>query len=302
MSRPALVIANPAAAGGEGRRRWNRIAERMQRRLGSLELAWTEAAGDAERLAREAADSRPLVVAFGGDGTASEVARGLAAAADSGKAEFGILPCGTGNDFAAAAGIPRGLPEAVEFLASAGARPTDLGLLRLDDDAPGHFLNSCSLGLAAAVVERTAAGPRRSGKATYALAAAREIATHASRIVWLSLDGEPERPRAVLDLSVLNGRRFGGGIPLAPTADPGDSRLDAVVIGPLRLSAIPDAVFRLLRGDHFSRRELSHAPVRRLRARWEDGPAVLEVDGEVRRATASLSIAVAPGAVRLRRP
>lgn len=301
MSRPALVIANPAAAGGEGRRRWSRIAERMQRGVGSLELAWTEAAGDAERLAREEAGARPLVVAFGGDGTASEVARGLAAAG-GGEAEFGILPCGTGNDFAAAAGIPRALPEAVDFLASAGARPTDLGLLRLDGAAPDHFLNSCSLGLAAAVVERTAAGPRRSGKATYALAAAREIATHASRVVWLSFDGEPERPRAVLDLSVLNGRRFGGGIPLAPTADPGDGRLDAVVIGPLRLSALPDAVFRLLRGDHFSRRELSHVPVRELRARWEDGPAVLEVDGEVRRATASLSISAAPGAVRLRRP
>ena len=300
MSRPALVIANPAAGGGEGRRFWSRIAERMRQRLGPLELAWTQGAGDAERLAREEAGSRPLVVAFGGDGTASEVARGLVAA--GGEAEFGILPCGTGNDFAAAAGIPRNLPEAVDFLASGSARPTDLGLLRLGDGAPGHFLNSCSLGLAAAVVERTAAGPRRSGKATYALAAAREIATHTSRIVWLSLDGGPERPRPVLDLSVLNGRRFGGGIPLAPAADPGDGRLDAVVIGPLRLSALPDAVFRLLRGDHFSRRELSHAPVRELRARWEDGPAVLEVDGEVRRADASLAISVAPGAVRLRRP
>lgn len=300
MSPRPLVIANPAAAGGEGRRRWNRIAARLQERLGATELAWTEAGGDAGRLAREEAGSRPLIVAFGGDGTASEVAGGLAAA--GGEAEFGILPCGTGNDFAAAAGIPRTLPEAVDLLAAAGARPTDLGLLRLDDGEPDHFLNSCSLGLAAAVVERTASGPRRAGKATYALAAAREIATHASRIVWLSLDGVPERPRPVLDLSVLNGRRFGGGIPLAPMADPGDGRLDAVVIGPLRLSALPDAVFRLLRGDHFSRRELSHTPVRELRARWEDGPAVLEVDGEVRRATASLAISVAPGAVRLRRP
>ena len=301
MSRPPLVIANPAASGGEGRHRWSRIAARLQERLGSAETVWTEAAGDAERLARQAAGSRRLVVAFGGDGTASEVARGLAAAGGA-EAEFGILPCGTGNDFAAAAGIPRSLPEAVDFLASGRARPTDLGLLRLDEGTPGHFLNSCSLGLAAAVVERTAAGPRRTGKATYALAAAREIATHAPRILWLSFDGGPERPRPVLDLSVLNGRRFGGGIPLAPAADPGDGRLDAVVIGPLRLAVLPDAVFRLLRGDHFSRRELDHAPVRELRARWEDGPAVLEVDGEVRRASRSLSITVAPGALTLRRP
>ena len=300
MSGRPLVIANPTAAGGRSRSRWREAAERFAQRLGAPDLAWTEAPGHAERIARGEGGSRELIVAFGGDGTASEVARGIAES--GGNADFGILPCGTGNDFAAAAGIPSRLSEAVALLADAEARRTDLGTLRVDGGAPRHFLNSCSLGLAAAVVERTASGSKRTGKAAYALAAAREIAAYSPRAVFLSLDGGPERPRVVLNLSVLNSRRFGGGIPLAPAADPGDGRLDAVVIGPLRLAGLPDTVLRLVRGVHFTRRELDHYPVEALSARWEGGPAALEADGEALRAEQRLEIRVAPGALSFRRP
>lgn len=300
MSARPLVIANPTAAGGRSRSRWREAAERFAQRLGPPDLVWTEAPGHAERIARREGGSRELITAFGGDGTASEVARGIAES--GGSAHFGILPCGTGNDFAAAAGIPSRLPDAVALLADAEARRTDLGEVRRDGGAPRRFLNSCSLGLAAAVVERTASGSKRTGKAAYALAAAREIVAFAPRAVFLSLDGGPERPRMVLNLSVLNARRFGGGIPLAPAADPGDGRLDAVVIGPLRLAGLPDTVLRLARGVHFTRRELDHHPVEALTARWDGGPAALEADGEALRAEERIEVRVAPGALSFRRP
>ena len=300
MSGRPLVIANPTAAGGRSRSRWREAEERFSQRLGPPDLAWTEAPGHAERIARSEGGSRELIVAFGGDGTASEVARGIAES--GGSADFGILPCGTGNDFAAAAGIPSRLPEAVALLADAEARRTDLGTLRPDGGPPRRFLNSCSLGLAAAVVGRTAAGTKRAGTAAYALAAAREIAICEPRVVFVSLDDGPERPRLVLNLSVLNTRRFGGGIPLAPAADPGDGRLDAVVIGPLRLAVLPDTVLRLVRGVHFTRRELDHHPVEALTARWEGGPAALEADGEALRAEERIEIRIAPGALSFRRP
>ena len=100
MSDLPLVIANPVAGGGTGRERWWAASGR----LGRHDLVWTEAPGHAERIARAEGNSRPLLIAYGGDGTASEVARGLALS--GGSAELGLLPSGTGNDFAGDAGGP----------------------------------------------------------------------------------------------------------------------------------------------------------------------------------------------------
>ena len=273
----------------------------MADRLGRYDLAWTEASGDAERIARREGGSRPLLVAFGGDGTASEVARGLALS--GGKAELGLLPCGTGNDFATDVGIPSRLPEAARLLGRVRARPTDLG--RVEDEAGFSrlFLNSLSLGLAASVADRAVKGGRRLGRATYAAAASREIVVFAPQTLALGLDEAPERPRLLLNFSVLNSRRFGGGIRLAPPADPGDGRLDAVLIGPLGPLPLLDAAFRLTRGRHFGRREIEHHPIRRATIRRLDRPApmLVELDGEVVRCRGAIAVSVAPGAVRVRR-
>lgn len=304
MSGRPLVIANPEAGSGRGRDRWWAVSGQMADRIGAHDLIWTDARGHAERIATEEGGSRPLLIAFGGDGTASEVARGLALS--GGDAELGLLPCGTGNDFAGDIGIPPRLPEAARFLSRTAARPTDLGRV---EDASGrsrYFLNSFSLGLAASVTER-ASRTASLGRATYAAAAAREIAVFTPRSLRVGLDDAPERPRLLLNLTVLNSRRFGGGIRLAPEADPGDGRLDAVLIGPLAGLGLLDAILRLTRGTHFERREIEHrfiarATVQPLDASPESRTELLsEVDGEAVKWRGAIKVSVAPGAVRIRR-
>ncbi len=303
MSGLPLVIANPVAGGGTGRDRWWAASEPVTERLGPHDLVWTEAPGHAERIARAEGGARPLLVAYGGDGTASEVARGLVLS--KGSADLGLLPSGTGNDFAAASGIPPRLPEAARFLSRAPARATDLGHVEDAAGASRFFLNSFSLGLAASVAERTAAGGGL-GRATYAAAAAREVVAFRPVPLRVGLNENPARPRTLLNLTVLNSRRFGAGIPLAPAADPGDGELDAVLIGPLGPVALMDAVFRLTREAHFGRREIEHHRVTRMTIGSLPGaggaPALLsEVDGDVVRWGAALTVSVAPGAVRIRR-
>ena len=303
MSGLPLVIANPEAGGGTGRDRWWAASGPVTERLGPHDLVWTEAPGHAERIAQTEGSSRQLLIAYGGDGTASEVARGIAHS--NGGAELGLLPSGTGNDFASDAGVPARLPEAARFLSRTPARPTDLGHL---EDAAGEsrfFLNSFSLGLAASVAERVSAGGGL-GRATYAAAAAREVVAFQPVSFRVGLNENPARPRTLLNLTVLNSRRFGAGIPLAPPADPGDGELDAVLIGPLGPVALMDAVFRLTREAHFGRREIEHHRITRAAIGSLPGtgdPPVLlsEVDGEVVRWREALAISVAPGAVRIRR-
>ena len=122
----------------------------------------------------------------------------------------------------------------------------------------------------------------------------------------VGLNENPARPRTLLNLTVLNSRRFGAGIPLAPAADPGDGELDAVLIGPLGPLALMDAVFRLTREAHFGRREIEHHRVTSMTVGSLPGaggaPELLsEVDGDVVRWGAALTVSVAPGAVRIRR-
>ncbi len=306
MSRRVLVIGNPAAGRGGARARWRGVAASVARRLGAFDLLWTEGPGHAREIARREAAARDLVVAFGGDGTASEVARGLAGAAsgpDGRCAELGLLPSGTGNDFAGAAGAPGRLRDAVGFLAGTPARPTDLGRVEAEDGTVRTFLNSGSVGLAAAVNERAANRRTPLGRAAYAGAAARELLTCRSGRYRVALDEAPMRPRLLLNFTLLNSRRFGGGIPLAPPADPGDGRLDAVLIGPLGLLGIANAVARLVRKAHLDHPAIEHRAVRRARIEPLDraGETLLELDGEQARARGTLRFSVVPGALRIRR-
>lgn len=306
MSGLPLVIANPQAGAGSGRDRWWAAAERITERLGPHDLVWTEAPGHGERIARAEGSTRPLLIAYGGDGTASEVARGLARS--GGDAELGLLPSGTGNDFAGDAGIPSRLGEAARFLRNTPARPTDLGQA---EDASGqkrYFLNSFSLGLAASVTRRaTSSGGL--GRAAYAAAAAREITVFTPLLLRVGLDDAPPRPRRLLNLTVLNSKRFGGGIRLAPPADPGDGLLDAVLVGPLGPLALLDAVFRLTQGTHCQRPEIEHRPIARAGIgplpgasdRDEEAGLLAELDGEVLRLRGTVKVAVAPGLIRIRR-
>jgi len=122
----------------------------------------------------------------------------------------------------------------------------------------------------------------------------------------IGLNESPARPRTLLNLTILNSRRFGAGIPLAPPADPGDGELDAVLIGPLGPLALMDAVFRLTREAHFGRREIEHHRVTRVTIGSLPGTGgalelLSEVDGEVVRWRETLTVSVAPGAVRIRR-
>ena len=303
MSGLPLVIANPEAGGGTSRDRWWAASGLVAERLGPHDLVWTEAPGHAERIARAEGSARSLLIAYGGDGTASEVARGLVHS--KGDAELGLLPSGTGNDFASAAGVPARLPEAARFLSRTRARATDLGHVEDAARTSRLFLNSFSLGLAASVAERASAGGGL-GRATYAAAAAREVVAFQPVPLRVGLNETPARPRTLLNLTILNSRRFGAGIPLAPPADPGDGELDAVLIGPLGPLALADAVFRLTREAHFGRREIEHHRIHRAAIASlpgaGDAPELLsEVDGDVVRWREAVTVSVAPGAVRIRR-
>ena len=123
--RNFILIANPISGKGNARN----IAEQAYAALTESghqgQLVFTSASGDAMRFAREAvSDGIQSVIACGGDGTLHEVVNGIAMVPD---VTLGVLPCGRGNDFAAAVGIPLKPDAAIATLLSGTPIRVDLG-------------------------------------------------------------------------------------------------------------------------------------------------------------------------------
>src|ERR671938_1465026 len=129
MGELPLVIVNPVSAGGATRDVWPGVASDLRTHFGPFSCAFTEKPGDGQRLAAtEAEKGRPLIIACGGDGTASEVANGIL---ESGRdVELGLLPSGTGGDFRRTLGISMRAATASRALREGRTRRIDVGRVK----------------------------------------------------------------------------------------------------------------------------------------------------------------------------
>ena len=160
------VIMNPVAGGRRLKRHWPEIGAALRDAFGDVDLRETQAAGDGSTLAMDlAAHGCGLVIAAGGDGTLSEVADGLINAAAEGRnAALGILPCGTGTDFARGVGLA-GFEAAIRRMVDSKERKIDAGRVSYVDDhgalASRHFINLASLGVSGAIARAVNADQRK---------------------------------------------------------------------------------------------------------------------------------------------
>ena len=258
-----LAIVNPHSGQGAGARRWRRIEARVRERLGPLEIERTTGPGDAKRLAREAvrAGIERLVVA-GGDGSLGEVADGLLSAGLGDYAEIGVLPLGTGCDFAKSLGVPADLEDAVEALATGSARRMDAGRLtyRGDDDAERvtHFVNEVSFGVSALVVELARRRAGLGARLAFALGTVSALLRFRPQPLRVSADGSDVFSGSSVLLVVAGGRFFGGGMPMAPGARLDDGLFDLVHVAPLPLPRLLFRLRKLFVGTHLDDSIVSH--------------------------------------------
>ncbi len=230
------VIINPASAGGANGRRWAGTAHRLRRVLPSFAPVFTEGPGHATDLARRALqDGAEMVVAVGGDGTLNEVACGFFEGDRpvAPRAALGVVPAGTGSDFARTLG--GGSIEAA--CARLGAGETcliDVGQARFTDH-DGHmreriFLNVASFGCSGQIARGISPRLKRlSGTLAYAVATLRTLLSHRDQSVAISLDGAPAEPFPVTACAFCNGRFFGGGMQVAPGARLDDGLFDVTL-------------------------------------------------------------------------
>ncbi len=296
-----LVLVNPVSAGGRTMRRWPQIRAALRRAGVEINAHLTLAPGDATAVTRREITRRGVrqVVAVGGDGTLNEVVNGCVDDRCAPLAEgirVGLIPSGTGSDLRRTLDLPTDPDAAARLLESGATRSLDLGRIDFTDGSHRLFVNVADCGLGGEVVARVngyrekRGGPV--GTAVFLGVAIRELMTYRNREILLTIDGETER-RRVQQVVVANGRCFGGGMRIAPDADPADGLLDVVVVGDVsRLGALR-AVPRLYRGTHLALGvvEVHRARSVRIAAADLEEPPRFDVDGEqVGRAPAEITI------------
>ena len=262
----------------------------------------SEAPGELTELARRAVDAGArLLVLVGGDGTVNEVANAVVGREG---VEIGVIPRGTGWDFARTYGIPRDVAAAARVVLEGGKRDVDVGRVtyraRSGDDRSSYFANVASAGMSGAIAGRANETTKAlGGRVSYLWATLAVFARWRNDEVRVDVGGETRIGR-MHDVVVANGRYFGGGMMICPQAEPDDGLFDVLLIGDLSKRDLLLTLPRTYRGSH-----LPHPKAELLRGATVhvDAPAPLpvELDGE-QPGTTPARFAVVPRALRVRVP
>jgi YegS/Rv2252/BmrU family lipid kinase len=234
------ILANPRAGRGRQRGASDTLRELAGRH--SAELRLPESPEELVREAREAVSEgvQRLAVA-GGDGTLNLVAGALEG---SGTA-LGILPVGTGNDFARALGIPLAFDAAIATVSAGPVDTVDLGHV-----AGRPFVTVAGVGFHGTVA-RVASEPGRllRGPVVYSWAVLRTLGRYEPPEFRVRYDDGSYADRAWM-VVLANSPWFGGGMRIAPAADPTDGLLDLVVVRGIGRGALLRVFPKVYRGTH----------------------------------------------------
>lgn len=290
------VLANPVAGRGRhggviadvvGRLRAARFAPRVLP-AGSRQEAL-------ESCLAAVADKPAALVAVGGDGT---VHLALQAVAD-GDVPLGVVPIGTGNDFAGAVGLATDAEAAIKgvvtSLAEQRVRTLDLARASHDDELPMWYGTVLSAGLDASINERANRMRWPHGSGRYDLSILVEIAKLAPHDYTLTVDGEAQDLAAMI-IAVGNTSRYGGGLPICPAADASDGLLDLTVVSPISRVGAMRLNAQVRRGTHVNNPAVRVRQARTVRIAGE--PRYSYADGE-RALRLPVTIECVPGALRL---
>jgi diacylglycerol kinase (ATP) len=280
---PLLVITN-RGAGTAADAPLEQALEVLRERT-SIEVAATADPGELDGVLHRAA-SRRIVVA-GGDGSLHAVVSALHRRHELEDAVIGLLPLGTGNDFARTTGIPLEPAEAARVVLDGEVRRMDL----MVDELGGVVVNNAHLGAGAPAGLRAhrwkerlgtiGVGRLNLGKLGYPIGALL-AATHPPELrLCIELDGEVvnDLDRPVLMVAIGNGATVGGGTEVTPEARPADGHFDVMIsrsVGPLAKFAY---VARLRRGEHHRRDDVAYLRGREVTVSGEE--FWCSADGEV---------------------
>ncbi len=291
------LFLNPTAGRGRAGKRRPRIIELLKQSGSPIEYHASQAVGDIENgVLRCVNNGATHVVVAGGDGSVHEAVNGILQSNNI--AALGVVPTGTGNDFAKACAIPLNWEHATRLLAdriSAGETPRKIDAGRFNDR---FFANGAGIGFDAKVTRVAQSIRLPIGDLVYLLAifktmlggiASPQLRISAEGYVW---DG----PLTLAAIS--NGPWVGGMFHIAPMAVNSDNVLELLIAKPVTRLRLMALLPKLMSGQHMQEPEIVHQSVTSLTIHAEM-PIASHLDGEVQPLQTDFELSVLPGALNL---
>jgi YegS/Rv2252/BmrU family lipid kinase len=278
------IILNPASGRGMGERSLPIIEKNMRDYGLDFDLVQTERPWHAKDLALQAAfDGYSVVVAAGGDGTVNEVLNGLMLAKKEGKSEvaLGCLGVGRGNDFGFGMGIPQGVESGCKVLHEDCRKTIDVGKVTGGLFPEGrYFGNGVGIGFDAVVGFEALKMKRLHGFLSYLVAALKTIFLYYNPpIIRIEYESNDVTQQSLM-VSVMNGRRMGGGFMMAPNAETDDGLLDLCIAGSVSRMGIFALMPRFMNGTQHNHKAITTGRAKKVKVTAVEGVLPAHADGE----------------------
>jgi YegS/Rv2252/BmrU family lipid kinase len=237
--RRFAILMNPTAAGGKPLRMLPSLQQELSNAGAEHRVIETRDMAHATHAARDASGRGEVVVALGGDGLVGKLAGAL-----SDTAALGVVPAGRGNDFARALGIPEDVPGATRVLLEGVRKALDLG------EANGNpFACIASLGYDSDANRIANEAKLVRGNMVYAYAAVRALLAWKPARFTVRLDGREHRFEGYT-VAAANTGYYGGGMHMAPGADPSDGLLDVIMVEQISKLKFVANLPKVFKGTH----------------------------------------------------
>jgi diacylglycerol kinase (ATP) len=284
------VIVNPSSARGQTGKRWEAIKEAIKAHFREFKYIFTEKPRQATEIARELLkEGFDLLIGVGGDGTLNEISSGFfsvqSGLAINDEAAVGIIPSGTGSDFIRFMKVPREFEKSAARIKNSKNKKIDIGKITygggVENPKTQYFINVADFGLGAEVIRNVSSiQSSRRGAFTYYRGLLTTMMKYRSKNVKMILDDRTQLQGEYLIGAVANGRIFGGGMVIAPLAEPDDGYFDLVLIESMkRLEIVANS--RLLYSGTIAKNPKVHI-LKAKKIKVESAEEVhIEYDGEV---------------------
>lgn len=291
------LFLNPTAGRGRAGRRQARILALFEERGVNIELRTSRAVGDLEVQVFQSVDSgAQRIVVAGGDGSVHEAVNGLMRAENP--AAMGLIPTGTGNDFAKACGIPLNWEHATRLLADRIAANETPRAIDVGQFNERFFANGAGIGFDAKVTHVARSIRLPIGDFVYLLAIFKTmIGGIASPELRITTDDYTWTGPLTL-AGISNGPYVGGMFHIAPMADNSDGQFELTIVKPVTRRRVLTLLPKLMNGSHIEEDEIVHRPVRELTIHSQE-LIPSHLDGEVQPLQSDFKVSLLPGALSL---